>query len=85
MCLLHSKEKNIFSQEDIEKLESVLLTEEAKEVLETALTTDTPNPAPEEAESPFIIDEEEANKILEVTKQTNGKKSKNRNFNATQD
>ena len=60
------QEKNLFSamsEEDIEKLESVLSTEEAKKVLETALTTAEP-----EAEDPtnFIIDEEEANKILEV-------------------
>ena len=56
------------SEEDIEKLESVLSTEEAKKVLETALTTANPPIAEPETEDPsnFIIDEEEAKKILEV-------------------
>ena len=56
------------SEEDIEKLESVLSTEEAKKVLETALTTvNTPSADPEgEDPNSFIIDEEEAKKILEV-------------------
>ena len=63
------QEKNLFSamsQEQIERLESVLCTEEAKKVLETALTT--ADSASTEAEDPtsFIIDEEEAKKILEV-------------------
>ena len=58
------------SEEDIEKLESVLSTEEAKKVLETALTTANTPSADPEGEDPnnFIIDEEEAKKILEVNK-----------------
>ena len=57
------------SEEDIEKLESVLSTEEAKKVLETALTTANTPSADPEGEDPgnFIIDEEEAKKILEVS------------------
>ncbi len=69
------------SEEDVEKLEAVLSTEEGKKVLQTSLSN--PN-TPEDNEnvvvignSPhgdqddindnsFFIDEEEANKILEV-------------------
>ena len=58
------------SEEDIEKLESVLSTEEAKKVLETALTTANTPSADPEGEDPgsFIINEDEAKKILEVGK-----------------
>ena len=54
------------SEEDIEKLESVLCTEEAKKVLETALTTTATTEPETEDPANYIIDEEEANKILEV-------------------
>ena len=54
------------SQEEIERLESVLSTEEAKKVLETALTTADNTSTEAEDPTSFIIDEEEAKKILEV-------------------